>query len=1021
VTVRGVTLSQEQAAVVAHRLEPLRISAGAGTGKTTTIVARLAAAIDSGIEPEAALGITFTNKAAEELADRLRSTLRDHASEGREVEVTTYHGFALRIVTEFGAVAGVERDLQVVGPGYVRQLLHESIGDGPYQHLDMSALPWRVDEAAALGAQVAGNLLEPEDVADAAPDSPDEVWLRRLELVEMLRRYRQRKRQVGVVDYGDLILLAHRVASEYPELAHRIRNRYRLVVLDEYQDTDPAQRELLRRIFGNGFPVTAVGDADQTIYEWRGASLENFAGFPDHFRTADSLAAPTLPLTLNRRSGPRILTMANAIRNELHGAVAIDPLQPADDAPDSLACGWFRTAWEEATWIAGEVRRLHDDEGAAWGDMAVLFRKNRQIAMVRDALAQADVPLEVASLGGLLSVPEVADVHAWLRVLGRPDDSVAAARVLLGGRYRLGLGDLAPLASWAKTQPDAGGDDLDYPVLEAIDRLPQVNGLSEVARQRLGEFRATYRRLLSEAQGITLVDLVRRIVDAVDGWSEIEAMQPAAGLSARLNLYRFLDLVEDWSPLAGRPSLEGFLGYLDLLQEDRSSDELDTARVGSQDAVSLLTVHRAKGLEWETVFIPALADATFPTRSQGFDDPLANPKWLPYELRLDSADLPNLPADSRERKAILRERHLAQELRTAYVAVTRAERRLFMTGAAWYDNTRPKTPSMLLELARTQPEATQIGWCDDPGEPPTDPPTVADAPDPHLAGGWRSALRATLADPSWPQRQTDDSTVFHRHLEQLELMLDGLPEPPDLDQTTQPTTSVTGLVTLASCPKRFYWSEIDRLPRKPSPWLQRGTVLHRRIELHHQGIAAFDLDSDIGSGNDEAAPAEGVDAFRAFLGSRFGGMRPAYIETPLDIDVEGTRIRGRIDAIFEAEPDMWEIVDYKSGRRRDDPAAVVQLEAYAMAAADGAVRGRRPERLRVTFAYFGTDPPEEVSHEVTSEWLAKARRHVEALAEAAGGRQFEPVPSSACERCDFLTFCDAGQRWIAAAAPDTVH
>ena len=250
VTVRGVTLSQEQAAVVAHRLEPLRISAGAGTGKTTTIVARLAAAIDSGIEPEAALGITFTNKAAEELADRLRSTLRDHASEGREVEVTTYHGFALRIVTEFGAVAGVERDLQVVGPGYVRQLLHESIGDGPYQHLDMSALPWRVDEAAALGAQVAGNLLEPEDVADAAPDSPDEVWLRRLELVEMLRRYRQRKRQVGVVDYGDLILLAHRVASEYPELAHRIRNRYRLVVLDEYQDTDPAQRELLRRIFG---------------------------------------------------------------------------------------------------------------------------------------------------------------------------------------------------------------------------------------------------------------------------------------------------------------------------------------------------------------------------------------------------------------------------------------------------------------------------------------------------------------------------------------------------------------------------------------------------------------------------------------------------------------------------------------------------------------------------------------------------------------------------------------------------
>ncbi len=1017
-TTPTIVLTEEQQAIVRHPLEPLRVAAGAGTGKTTTIVARLAAAIDGGLEPEAALGITFTNKAAEELADRLRGELRTLAADGREVEVTTYHGFALRIVTEFGPVVGIERDLQVVGPGYVRQLLHESVGAGGFDHLDLTALPWRIDEAATLHGQIAGNLLEPEAVLAAAPIEAPDPWPRRIELAHLLQRYRARKRSVGVVDYGDLIHLAHQIVAGHPELAARIRSRYEIVVLDEYQDTDPAQRELLRCIFDSGFPVTAVGDHDQTIYEWRGASLENFAGFPNHFPTVRDTPAATLPLTLNRRSGPTILAVANAVRTELHGATPIDRLRPAGQIDDHVSCAWFRTAWQEATWVAGEVRRLHDDEGVAWSDMAILFRKNRQIALVRDALHQAEVPLEVASLGGLLSVPEVADVHAWLRVLGHPDDSVALARILLGARYRLGLGDLAPLATWVRrTTREADEVVLDYPLLEAIDRLPDVPGLSDVARQRLGEFRATYRTLLSDAQGATLVELVRRIVDAVDGWAEIEAMQPAAALSARLNLYRFLDLVEDWSPLAGRPSLEGFLGYLELLEEDRTSDELDTARVGSQDAVSLLTVHRAKGLEWHTVFMPALAKGTFPARSQGFDDPQSSPKWLPYELRLDSAHLPALDTDEKERKEILRLRHVAQERRTAYVAVTRARRRLIMTGAAWYEGLRPKEPSELLDLVRRQPHCEVVEWCDDPGEAPIDRPGVAESPDPHFAGGWRAALRATLADPEWPARRAEDERMFDDHRRQLELMLDQLPEPPPPPEPPGPATSVTGLVTLASCPQRFYWSEIDRLPRRPSPWLMRGTTLHRHIELHHKGVAPLDLETDpveLADAAGDTDPAEGVDPFSVFLASRFAAEKPILVEAPLDLTLAGTRIRGRIDAVYEPEPGVWEIVDYKSGRRRDTAEAIVQLQAYAIAVEAGAVALPPPERLIVTFAYFGTDPAQEVTVEATEQWREDARANVRRLAAQAAGDTFDATPSAACRHCDFLTFCETGRTWVAA-------
>ncbi len=238
-------------------------------------------------------------------------------------------------------------------------------------------------------------------------------------------------------------------------------------------------------------------------------------------------------------------------------------------------------------------------------------------------------------MGGLIEVPEVADVHAWLRILAAPDDSVALARILLGSRYRLGLGDLAPLARWVRHRHGGDSDPdlaLPYPMLEALDRgegatSPEVAGV-------LDDFRDTYRALLAAAQQCTLVELIRRVIDAIEGWTEIEAMPEVAGLTARLNLYRFLDLAEDWSPLAGSPSLEGFLGYLDLLSEDRAAAELDTATVGGEDAVPLLTVHRAKGLEWHTVFMPALARQVFPGKSFGFDNPTEKSRWLPYELRL---------------------------------------------------------------------------------------------------------------------------------------------------------------------------------------------------------------------------------------------------------------------------------------------------------------------------------------------------------------------------------------------------
>ena len=1021
-------LTPQQRAVVAYDLLPLRVAAGAGTGKTSTIARRLQSIVASAIPPEAALGITFTNKAAGELSDRLRSLLPELAQTGREVEVTTYHGFAYSLLQEFGAFVGVERDAAVIGPGYVRQLLHDGLGSEVFAALDMTSPPHRVSEAATLAGQLGDNLKTTADLLAAAPEPADEVWGARLELARIIAGYEEEKRRLGVVDYADLIRLAYRLVADQPSIAARVRSRFAVVLLDEYQDTAPAQRKLLEAIFGDGFPVTAVGDSDQIIYEWRGASLANFEGFPTDFATPDGTPAITLPLTINHRSTRRILDAANEVRRQIHRDAPFDRLEPDEGAPaGTVAARWFRTAVEEATWIAEEARRLHEEDGLAWRDMAILFRKNRQISLVRDALEAHGVPLEVASLGGLLDVPEVAELHAWLRILEYPDDTPALMRILLGSRYRLGLGDIAVLARWIAHHDEA--TDVDdgpaWPLLEAIDRIDEIDQLSGEAHTRLEEFRALYRSLLSQAQGVALVELCRRILDAIDAWVEVDAMEEASGLSARLNLYRFLDLAEQWSPLEGRPSLVAFLGYLELLTDERSADELDTARIGGEDAVALLTVHRAKGLEWDTVFLPALAKDIFPARSLGYDNPAQYARYLPYELRLDAAGLPPLEGPKQERDRLLREHHQRGEWRAAYVGVTRAKRRLYPTGAFWYTATQPKPPSPLFEVLEACPAVDVLHTADEPGAPPERLviPDLGGAPDPLFPDGWQEALRAAVADPQWARNRSGDGrAAYDARVDQLEILLDSLPDPaPSEAMPGVAGTSVTGLVTVARCPQQFYWSEVDRLPRRPTAALRRGVDVHRRIELHNRGQVPFeDVADDLYDAVDVSAGTDGNDAatsgrspYDVFLESPFAKRRPRFIETPIDLKIGEGRVRGRVDAIYEPEPGLWEIVDYKSGSARPDPALAVQLEAYAIAAATGAVSPDLPDRIAVSFLYLGNDAAMEVRTEVDDVWLADAEVRLNELMVRVMGDDFPPTPSEACHRCDFRRFCGAGQDFVA--------
>ena len=247
----SIVPSPEQQVIIDYPLQPLRVDAGAGTGKTTTMALRLAHLLDTG-RVDAALGVTFTNKASHELQVRIEQ-LRTSKDVG-VVDVTTYHGFAHGLLSEFGAYVGVERSSRLVTPGFVRQLLRDSLAAGRYQALDVSAPGHRVEDLAALNGQLADNLQWPGQVSPG----DQEVGEKRAELLEALSRYEDLKLQLGVLDYGDLIRLAHRLLAETPAVVEELRDRYQVVLLDEYQDTNPAQRQMLRLVFGDGFPVGAI-------------------------------------------------------------------------------------------------------------------------------------------------------------------------------------------------------------------------------------------------------------------------------------------------------------------------------------------------------------------------------------------------------------------------------------------------------------------------------------------------------------------------------------------------------------------------------------------------------------------------------------------------------------------------------------------------------------------------------------------------------------------------------------------
>ncbi|GAA0538264.1 ATP-dependent DNA helicase [Saccharopolyspora subtropica] len=1033
----------EQAAVIAAPAEPALVVAGAGAGKTETMAARVVWLVANQlVTPERVLGLTFTRKAARQLADRVRARLRRLAGSGlldeadpsgrlrsavltEEPTVLTYHAYAGRLVGEHGLRIPVEPGARLLTETAAWQLAHRVVSTWT-EDLDTDKVPSTVTGyLLALAGELAEHLVSPDDVREhaerlcraieAAPPAKRQkaalpqglqkiiaAQRLRVALLPLVEEYAQRKRREGAMDFADQMSLAARLASEHPEVVAGERERYGAVLLDEYQDTGHAQRVLLRSLFGQGrpLPVTAVGDPAQAIYGWRGASAANLPRFTTDFpRVEDARRVPArrYGLLTSFRNPPEVLHLANAVSEPLRRTgLEVEQLRARDGAgPGDIRLALTEHVRQERDWVADQMAaQWHAalDETGRPPTAAVLVRRRADMADIAAALRDRGLPVEVVGLGGLLDEAEVRDLVSALRVLVDPLAGTAAMRLLTGSRWRLGAADLAALWDRARelgarvfgvsdtANPSAvvtaalpGEHAEQAGLVDALDDPGDPHRYSAAGYQRirrLGGELAALRRRLDQPLPELVADVERTLL------LDIESMARPHG-AGRIHLDAFADVVTEFATASPSATLPALLDYLDAAE--RAEDGLEPGEVEvAEDRVQVLTVHAAKGLEWQVVALPHLVEDVFPGRRKS-GSWLSSVTELPAELRGDAPDLPRLDLDrltGMDRKELtealgrhdeeFEERRIAEERRLLYVAVTRSERALLVSGHWWAETgERPKGPSEFLRQLAGMLRESGAGvvdlWAPEPAEDAKNPlaeavrcaewPVDPLGPRRTAVAEGAELVRAALSQVDELEWE-DDEDGWARDVDVL--LAERAAAAQRRERVRLPEhLSVSQLVELAGDPDALARRLRRPLPFPPNPMTRRGTAFHAWLEHRFTSTALLDLDELPGAA-DESAPVHDdlAELQQAFLAGAWADRTPYRVEVPFETQVEGLVLRGRMDAVYADDDGGWTVVDWKTGAvpgGEKIPALSVQLAVYRLAWAE--LSGTPLEKVRAAFHY----------------------------------------------------------------------
>lgn len=1051
------TLTAEQVAAIEHAsvTSPSLVVAGAGSGKTELMSIRVPWLVANGHAlPEQILGLTFTRKAAAELSKRVYDSLIALRDDGRywpfknadgsviqdftAPTISTYNSYANSIFRDYALQLGYESDAILLTEATAFQFARSFLNKhGSELAEDLDEYDFNVNTLAKivieLAAEMNENLVTSQQVSaylvtafehlQSLPKKiggdPAEKFsymhkimtdFRKTELVARLAaEFLTAKLREGKIDYSDQVVLAAKAVREIPEVAVRERNSFKQILLDEYQDTSYLQTQLLSGIFRD-CAVFAVGDPNQSIYGWRGASASNLSEYSSDFSSGP---VEQYRLSTSWRNPRGVLKLANALAaplsvppnylspeaRQMVSSLKVVTLEPATGAGQ----GTIEIAYEQdmkteaakvADWFSQRLSEPSPNENGSQ-TAALLLRSRSNILLFVEALQAKDLEVEVVGLGGLLETPEIADIRCALSVMVRPESGTELIRLLTGARFRIGAKDIDGLyryARWLGSQAkklhkaEGNSDEMGVSLVDALDRLlssgrPEKFTISDEGLERMQEAAKLF-RAMRERIGMPLGELVRAI--ASDLWIDIELIANPSRKHPMLHINEFVSVVNNFLIGNNAPTISNLLEYLEYAAE---KSRLEAPRSKPQNKViQILTIHGAKGLEWDYVAIPNLVEDDFPSTTGGFTGWLGVGK-LPYALRGDRATLPRFEVtdyslqkdlkDAKEDFVTNGEKVMGfnEERRLIYVAVTRPKHALLMTGSYWKPSVKKsRQPSMYLE------EAFDSG-VELIGEIPAQEsdvqvitPLEAHWPKLPFEDSRRSAIE--LASSAVLEADAADPiSANHEYSRRIDLLL------AERDVKNELAKNVDFTVRISASNFKAYLGELDKVaasalrpvPQQPYAASRMGNLFHAWVEKSFAPSGAlFDDESDE---LDDAEDFVAIETLQQnFENSRFAALTPLAVEQEIQLTIDGNTFVCKMDAIYQSE-DGVQIVDWKTNKpptEKDDLyRRSLQLALYRLAYSE--YTGMPIEKVQASF-FFVADSVELTPdtllgrEEILTEW-----------------------------------------------------
>ena len=607
------TLNDRQCEAVKHTEGPLLITAGAGSGKTKVLTCRIAHLLELGVAPYRILAITFTNKAAKEMKERVTNLVGAQAD---SIWLSTFHSFCAKLLRfEVDGFHGYTRNFTIYDSSDQLVLVKDCL-----KKLNL-------DDKQFMPRSVLGTISSAKNVLmDAKAFAAQASDFYEQKVADVYALYQEKLRENNAVDFDDLLFLAVRLLQEKEDVREKYQSRFQYILVDEYQDTNHAQYALTKILAARWRNICVVGDADQSIYAWRGADIRNIIDF-----TRDYPDAASIKLEQNYRSTKTILHAANAVidNNESRPKKTLWTENPAGN---KIIHYQAQTEHDEADYIAGVIYNRHEISHEPYGDMAILFRTNAQSRVLEEKLMRYAIPYTMVGGTKFYDRKEIKDVLAYLRLLYNPEDSLSLTRIINVPKRNIGATTMEHVAAYAEEQ----GISL-FEALSSTDEIP----VTKRARTSLENFAAMIFDLLNDIEGKDVLSLIETVIKQT-GYGDMldkEAEHDPQGESRKENVGEFLSVAKDYMDSNPDGNLQDFLENVALVSD---VDDFES----SESKVTLMTLHAAKGLEFPVVFLTGLDEGLFP-HSRTLLDPA----------------------------------QVEEERRLAYVGITRAERQLYVTNA----------------------------------------------------------------------------------------------------------------------------------------------------------------------------------------------------------------------------------------------------------------------------------------------------------------------------------------------------